>query len=62
METWHGSERNKICKHAKGKSAGGVGWRLRDMKQLQENKIKFTQKKKKGGKTSSEFHFLLIFI
>lgn len=23
METWHSSERNKICKHAQGKSAGG---------------------------------------
>lgn len=25
METWHSSERNKICKHAQGKSAGGMG-------------------------------------
>lgn len=58
METWHGSERNKICKHAKGKSAGGVGWRLRDMKQLQENKIKFTQKKKKKeGRLLQNFTF-----
>lgn len=34
METWHRSERNKICKHAQGKISWGVGQRLRDMTQL----------------------------
>lgn len=32
METWHSSERNKICKHAQGKSAGGMERTLRKMK------------------------------
>lgn len=41
-ETWHTSERNKICKHAQGKFSWRLGQRLRAIQLQYENLQHFT--------------------